>query len=200
MDILINVGIGLVAYLIGSLSPAIFISKLNNKNIMKEGSGNAGATNAVRVLGLKLGLLVFFLDLLKGALITLIALLLFGEFSGYIASVMVVIGHIFSVFHKFHAGKGVAPSIGVILVVDWRVGLICFVFGIILVLIIKRVSIGSICAAVCLPLSTWFLCPQYFVFSLIISLLIIVMHRKNIVRLFKGEEKPLEILVRKSKI
>lgn len=118
LDIFIYISIVIIAYLIGSISPAIQISKFKNVDIMKEGSGNAGATNVVRVLGLKFGLCVFIIDFLKGFLVTFIVLLIFGMTASYIASVTVVIGHIFSVFHKFRAGKGVAPSIGAVFAVD----------------------------------------------------------------------------------
>lgn len=117
-ELIINIVIAVLAYLIGSLSPSIFISKLKGKDILKEGSGNAGATNAVRVLGPKLGLCVFSLDFIKGFLVTFLSLTLIGNSAAYVASVAVIAGHIFSVFHKFHAGKGVAPSIGVIFAVN----------------------------------------------------------------------------------
>ena len=190
-DILIYICVGVVAYLIGSLSPAILISKIKGKNIMKEGSGNAGATNAVRVLGWGLGICVFGLDLLKGFLTTFLAWILFGAFCSYIAAIGVILGHIFSVFHKFKAGKGVAPSIGAVFAVDWRLALICLGFGLILVLITRKVSVGSISSAIVLPIVSWFLVKGFFIFAIIICALIVFSHRKNIVRLYKGEEKPL---------
>lgn len=107
------------------------------------------------------------------------------------ASIGVVIGHVFSVFHKFKAGKGVAPSIGVVFAADWRVALIAVVFGVILVLITRRVSVGSICAAIAFPFLTWYFCNEYLVFAIIIAAIVIFSHRGNIVRLFKGEEKKL---------
>lgn len=117
-DIIVYTCVAVLAYLIGSISPAIKIAKFNGKNIMKEGSGNAGATNAARVLGTKMGLCVFVLDFLKGFFVTLAVYFFFGSFASYVASVAVVVGHVFSVFYKFKAGKGVAPSIGVAFAVD----------------------------------------------------------------------------------
>lgn len=117
-DIAINVAICVAAYLIGSLSPSILITRLNGVDIRKEGSKNAGSTNVLRVMGAKFGLIVFALDVTKGALVTLVPMLIFGSITGYVASVGVVVGHIFSCFHKFKAGKGVAPAVGVALVVD----------------------------------------------------------------------------------
>lgn len=190
-DIVIYIFTIFIAFLIGSISPAIQISKLKDVDIMKEGSGNAGATNVVRVLGLKFGLCVFILDFLKGFLVTFIILLIFGTTASYIASVVVVIGHIFSIFHRFKAGKGVASSIGTVFAIDWRLALIALIFGLILVLLTRRVSIGSISAAVILPILSWFLTPSYLICSILIAILILFSHRQNIIRLYKGEEKPL---------
>lgn len=191
IQIFVHILVFICAYLIGSLSPAILISKLKGKNIMKEGSGNAGATNAVRVLGWPLGLCVFGLDLLKGFVTTFLVLMFLGSFISYIAGIGVIIGHIFSVFHKFRAGKGVAPSIGVVFAVDWRLALICLVFGLIMVLITRKVSVGSIASAIVLPIVAWFIAQSFFVFAILICVLIVFSHRKNIVRLYKGKEKPL---------
>ena len=117
MQFVIYIFVGIIAYLIGSISPAILISKSQNKDILNEGSKNAGATNAVRVLGLKLGLCVFALDVFKGFIVTFLAVFLLGLAYGYIASFALVVGHVFSCFHHFKAGKGVAPTIGVVLAV-----------------------------------------------------------------------------------
>lgn len=116
--LIIDIVAGILAYLIGSLSPAILISKLNGKDIMKEGSGNAGATNAFRVLGPKWGSLVFLLDFLKGFITTFLVFSFLGYMTGYIVGIALIVGHIFSIFHKFKAGKGVAPSIGVVFAID----------------------------------------------------------------------------------
>ncbi len=92
------------------------------------------------------------MDFIKGFLTTFLVGVFLGSFASYIAAVAVVIGHVFSVYHKFKAGKGVAPSIGVVFAVDWRLGLICLVFGLIMVLITRKVSVGSICSAIMLPI------------------------------------------------
>ena len=92
------------------------------------------------------------MDFIKGFLTTLLVAIFLGNFASYIAALSVVVGHIFSVYHKFKAGKGVAPSIGVVFAVDWRLGLICLVFGLIMVLITRKVSVGSICSSIMLPI------------------------------------------------
>ncbi|MDO5329191.1 MAG: glycerol-3-phosphate 1-O-acyltransferase PlsY [Coriobacteriia bacterium] len=179
------------AYLLGSISPAIRISKAYGIDIMKEGSGNAGSTNVLRVMGPKYAAMVFALDVLKGVIATLAPLFLVGDIAGYWASVAVLLGHCFPIFHKFKAGKGVAPGLGAMLAVDWRIGLIVLVVGLSLLFITKRMSVGSIYAAVVLPVATFFLHNPYFITSICVACLIIFMHRTNIVRLVKGEEKPL---------
>lgn len=118
VQIITNICVVIAAYLIGSLSPSILIAKLKGVEITKEGSGNAGATNSLRVLGKKLGFCVFLLDFLKGFVVVLLAGLFFGEFASYCASIAVVVGHIFSIYHKFRAGKGVSTSVGTIFAIN----------------------------------------------------------------------------------
>lgn len=118
LEIVIDICVVIAAYLIGSLSPSILIAKLKGIEITKEGSGNAGATNSLRVLGKKLGICVFLLDFIKGFVVVLLAGIFFGEFASYCASIAVVLGHIFSLYHKFRAGKGVSTSIGSIFAIN----------------------------------------------------------------------------------
>ena len=179
------------AYLLGSISPAIRISKACGVDIMKEGSGNAGSTNVLRVMGPRYAAIVFVLDIAKGAIGTLAPLLLVGATAGYWSSVAVLLGHCFPVFHHFKAGKGVAPGLGAMFAVDWRIALICLGVAIILFITTKRVSVGSLCAAFTLPIVTYALLPEYFIMSFCVACLIIFMHRSNIKRLMNGEEKKL---------
>lgn len=191
MNILICICVCIAAYLVGSLSPSFLIAKLKGIEITKEGSGNAGATNSFRVLGKKLGACVFLLDFLKGFAVVFISALIFGEIISYCAFIAVVVGHVFSVYHKFCAGKGVSTSIGSIFAINWILGIIVFVFGILLVIATRRVSIGSLSAALVLPIAAWFIQPGFFFFSLAITAILFFSHRKNIIRLVKGKEKPL---------
>lgn len=108
----------IVAYFVGSISPSIAISKAKGVDITTKGSGNAGSTNTLRVLGPKVGLSVFLLDFIKGFVVVFVAHLLFGDLTSYFAGIFVILGHIFSIYHHFKAGKGVATGIGVLFAVN----------------------------------------------------------------------------------
>ena len=122
--------IGVLSYLFGSVNWAVIISKLKRTDIRKMGSGNPGTLNMGRNLGFKFGILTFFLDLLKGAIPTLIAFFVFGEemfvgsdfyirdFAVYLCGLCVVLGHIYPIYFKFKGGKGIASTIGVFLVAE----------------------------------------------------------------------------------
>ena len=124
------VALGIFSYLFGSINWALIISKIKRTDIRRMGSGNPGTLNMSRNLGLKIGLLTFFLDVLKGAIPTLVAFFFFGEskfsgsefyiydFSIYLCGLCVVLGHIYPIYFKFKGGKGIASTIGVFLVAE----------------------------------------------------------------------------------
>lgn len=203
----------ILSYLIGSIPNSIIISKaVSGIDIRKHGSGNAGGTNVMRVLGWKYGLTVIFLDALKGAIaVVLIARLHFGPlpfenispFDDFtlvqiIAGMSAVIGHIWTVFAGFKGGKGIATALGMLLTlitIDMLIAVGVFTF---VVLISRYVSLGSIIAAISVP-STLFIrenlfhvdIPGYstlFPFIIGITVLVIFTHRKNLVRIFNGNE------------
>ena len=118
IKVIIYISCFVVAFLIGGISPAILISRAKGIDITKTGSGNAGATNTFRVLGKKLGITVFLLDVLKGFAVTFLIGLVLGENASYFAALGVVLGHVFSVYNKFKGGKGVASAIGVVFAVN----------------------------------------------------------------------------------
>lgn len=190
----------IVAYFIGSIPFAYIIVKLVKKiDIRTVGSGNAGATNAARVLG-KWGFIsVFLLDALKGFLPVFISLHYYGQtMITLIVAAVVVLGHTYTVFLGFKGGKGVATGAGVFLALapaEIGIGLVVFV---IVFLATKMVSAGSILAsitlliAVCL-MSNWFALK---VLTAVIVFFVIFKHRSNIVRIIKGEENK---FVRKKK-
>ena len=144
--------IAVVSYLFGNVNTAILISKAMKRDIRKEGSGNPGTMNMSRVFGVKIGLLVLVLDILKGVIPTLISGLFFGDalvegttlpvslLARYCAGFFVVLGHIFPVFYKFKGGKGIASTIGVFLVTEWYIAVI---FGVVALLFIFITRIGS---------------------------------------------------------
>lgn len=203
----------ILSYLIGSIPNSIIISKaVSGIDIRKHGSGNAGGTNVMRVLGWKYGLTVIFLDALKGAIaVVLIARLHYGPlpfenispFDDFtlvqiIAGMSAVIGHIWTVFAGFKGGKGIATALGMLLTLITIDMLIAVGVFTLVVLISRYVSLGSIIAAISVP-STLFIrenlfhvdIPGYstlFPFIIGITVLVIFTHRKNLVRIFNGNE------------
>ena len=206
----------LAAYLIGSISGAIILSrKISGEDIRCEGSKNAGTTNMLRVHGKKAAAFTLLIDVLKGVAATLIGVAIdsyilkngaYGAFEStyllgsmkYIAAVFAVIGHDFPIYFGLKGGKGVATSIGVVLVLDWKIGLIVLAAALIIMFTTRYVSLGSISAAVIYVCSVAVymvakgkLNIPYFICALILCLLIIVKHHANIVRLKNREENKL---------
>ena len=203
MELLYTIATGIIAYLIGSINSSILISKaVMGKDIRESGSGNAGATNMLRTMGKKYAIITLVIDILKGVVALLLAKLAmsFGAYdvSMYIAGVAVVVGHNFPVFFGFKGGKGVATSLGVILLLDWKIGLITFAIAIVIMAISKYVSLGSIMAAVVfmiLQIAVMIINDSFDVTRLVCVLilggLLIIRHRANIVRLLNGTENKL---------
>ncbi len=184
------------SYLLGSIPNGyIFGMKFAGKDIRNFGSGNVGATNVARVAGYKIGLLVAILDIAKGYISVLIAqYFLLPEYSMtfvFIAAILAIIGHNWSIFLSLNGGKGVATSVGIILRLFPYSLLILFIVWIVMIVLTKMVSVGSILGAVSLPISVAFIYSTgtpYIIFSSIITLLIIFSHRSNIKRIINGNE------------
>ena len=186
----------LLSYLIGSFSSAYFLGKMSkNIDIRSYGSGNAGATNALRVLGKKMGALTFFMDFIKGIIAVFIGNAIFGFTGSLLAGVFVVLGHNWPVFLGFKGGKGVATSFGVLLVLNWQTALLCFLIGAIVIIVTRYVSLGSIVAAIVAPiiivLTTQSIDKYLYITIVILALLSVSRHKANILRLCKGEENRL---------
>ena len=154
----------LIGYALGSISfSVIFSKKIAGFDLREKGSGNAGSTNALRTAGKKVAILTLICDILKGLVAILLAILI-GNIFKYenmdilvqIAAIASIIGHTFPVFFGFKGGKGVATSLGVLLLVNWKIGLICLIFALILMAITKMVSVGSIAAAILFPVLVLF--------------------------------------------
>jgi len=187
-----------LSYFIGSISSSIIISKImTGDDIRKQGSGNAGATNALRVLGKKGGILTLLGDILKTVISILISKIVLSEdtdLAVYLSGVGAVLGHNYPVWFGFKGGKGIAVSITAILFADYRIGLIVLLVSILVMAITKYVSLGSVLgAALCIILSIVFRWHDtyYILFTVIVGLLAIYRHKTNIVRLIKGEENKL---------
>ena len=208
----------LVAYLIGSISGAIIISKrVSGSDIRESGSKNAGTTNMLRVHGKKLAVMTLLVDVIKGVIAVLIGIMIdavierqYGMMSfvspeewlvgsmKYIAAVFAILGHDFPIYFGFKGGKGVATSIGVALMLDWKVGLIVMIAALIIMATSRYVSLGSVIGAVIYPcivaafmLGMGEFNTVYLVSAIIIGLLIIVKHKSNIERLKNGTENKL---------
>ena len=198
----------LLAYLIGSVSFAIIFSKkFAGIDVREKGSGNAGSTNVLRTAGKKAGALTLLCDCLKGVLAVLIALIASAIVKGtdatllvQLAGIFVVLGHTFPVFYGFKGGKGVATSLGVLLIMNWQIGLICLVFALVLIALTKMVSLGSIGAAILFPILALFIhehyivsTGSYFVFALLLAAFVVFNHRENVKRLLEGKENKLSL-------
>ncbi len=202
MDIIISIALFLLAYLLGSIPSAVWIGKIfyNNIDVRDHGSGNAGFTNAMRVLGLKAGIPVLFFDIAKGFFAVYI-FFLFPEsvITGFtqqlfpiILGLLALVGHIFPVLAQFRGGKGVATGAGLLLsLYPLGAGLALGTFLIIL-FISRYVSLSSIIASLSFPIWVILWYPgkniSLLVFSFFLSSMIIFTHRKNIGRLMRGEE------------
>lgn len=183
----------LLSYLIGSFSSAFIIGKIFMKIDIREfGSGNAGATNAIRVMGKKLGISTFILDVFKGMLAVIISRAILGYNGGYIGAVFAVLGHNWPVLIGFKGGKGVATSLGVILIFHWPTAIICVLIGMTVSLITRFVSLGSIVFLVTTPIVNAIITPkfskQFFITTLILALLAIYRHKANFKRIASGTE------------
>lgn len=197
--------VAIIAYLLGSISFSVIISKkMAGFDVREKGSGNAGSTNVLRTVGKKAAALTLLCDCLKGVIAVLIAHIagkimkdLDASLLVQLAGIFVVIGHTFPVFFKFKGGKGVATSLGVLLIVNWQIGLICLVFALILMALTRFVSLGSVSAAILFPVLTIFIHTNYLVpgnyiiFGAILAILVIFNHRANVKRLLTGTENKL---------
>ena len=205
MKYLIIIAVAVISYLIGSVNFSILISKaISGKDIRESGSGNAGATNMLRTHGKKMGVLTLLLDVLKGIVAIIIAMIVdkkIGANTGilsYIAGVCVILGHNFPIYFGFKGGKGVATSLGVVLMLDWKVGLIVAVCAIAIMAITRYVSLGSIlggAAYIVVEIVKAIVTKNYNIVQLvcvvIIGGLLIARHHANIKRLLSGTENKL---------
>ncbi|MBQ6582802.1 MAG: glycerol-3-phosphate 1-O-acyltransferase PlsY [Mogibacterium sp.] len=180
-----------VSYCIGDINPAILIGRLHGVDIRKEGSGNAGTTNVLRVLGKRAALATLLIDVLKGFIPVKIGLMLGGPQLGGICFIFAVLGHIFPALYQFKGGKGVATSLGAALALNWQSALLLIVIAVGLAAITRYMSLGSICAAVAYPFLILYFRKECLLYVIPVAILVIWMHRSNIGRLLHGEESKL---------
>lgn len=200
----------ILAYLTGSTATAVWAGKIfHGIDVREHGSGNAGATNVIRVLGWKTGIPVLLVDVSKGWLAAMLpvffniaephsALLVNLQI---VSGLMAIAGHIFPIFAGFRGGKGVATIFGVLLAINPLLTILCFGVFLCVFVISGYVSLSSITAGLAFPvlLFLFFDTPSLFfkIFSVLISIGLIITHRKNISRLIKGTESK---LIRKSSV
>ena len=201
--------IALIAYAIGSVNFSVIISKkMAGFDVREKGSGNAGSTNVLRTVGKKAAAITLVCDILKGVVAILVALVigLFAKESSKailveVAALAVVLGHTFPIFFEFRGGKGVATSLGIILLINWKIGLICLVFALTLMALTRMVSLGSISASVLFAVLTMFITDSYVagiehdfsfvVFGVLLAAFVIFNHRSNLKRILNGTENKL---------
>ncbi|MGM0410500.1 MAG: glycerol-3-phosphate 1-O-acyltransferase PlsY [Bacillota bacterium] len=183
------------SYIIGSIPTAYLLTKkLSGRDLREYGSGNVGATNAARLLGVKMGFLVAVVDILKGFFTILIAQLILTQGTSiiyiFIIGIAVILGHNFSIFLNFSGGKGVATTLGVVMKILPLSFLIFIIVWILITIITRYVSLASIFAAISLIISSYFLKENiyYFYYMIIMTSSIILTHRENLKRLINGEE------------
>ena len=202
---LLSILIVIVAgYLLGSISPGVVLSRLFAKtDIRSQGSGNAGTTNMLRVLGRKMALLTFIGDMLKGIIAVFIGKwLIGGELGGLLGVVGAVLGHYYPLYFGFKGGKGIATSFGSLLFVFPVQALLAFAVFLILVAVTHYVSVGSIAAAITLPLLiviTRFQEPTLWIITVCIGASVVWRHRANIKRLMNHTENKLDFSTLKGK-
>lgn len=214
MEVLYIILGAFVAYLMGSFITAIWYGKhYHNIDIRTCGSGNAGATNTFRVLGKRAGTIVMLIDIFKGWLATSLAVFLVRfdiidpvqlDVYKLIYGLAAVTGHIFPIFERFKGGKGIATLLGMVFSIQFEAALVCLAVFLIVLISSKYVSLGSIISTLSFPLMLIFVprfhteTPIIIVFGFAIFLMVVLTHKKNLKRLFHGEENKTYLIPRKN--
>ena len=204
MPVLAYIVVAVAAYLLGSIPFGFLVAKAKGVDIRSVGSGNIGATNAMRVLGKPVGIFVLLLDVLKGyaavAWLPLAVLKIFNaanpdiETFCIIAGIFAVLGHNYTCWLKFKGGKGIATTAGVYLALAWPAMLIALGIFILAVALTKYVSVGAIVAAIALPVIIWMMMPHNLFLGIVttaLGVMAIYKHKSNIQRLMAGTENRL---------
>ena len=212
MSLIIKLLLIIAAYLIGSIPSSVWIGrKFYGVDVREHGSGNAGFTNTVRVLGWRAGLPVFLADVLKGylavSLVRLTNVYIIGtaDFVNFqlILGAAAVLGHIFPVYVGFKGGKGVATLLGLLLAIQPQPTLICIGIFVVVFLTTRYVSLSSMIAGISFPILIIFVfkttISSLVIFSMIVSILLLLTHQKNIERLLNREESKAKIVKRRNR-
>lgn len=202
---------GIIAYVIGSIPSSIWIGKSYfGKDVRDFGSGNAGATNTFRVLGKRAGIIVLLLDILKGVTAASLILYMPSVSQGtdqyvnlqLLYGILAVVGHIFPVFENFNGGKGIATLFGMLIGIHYILAVACVALFIIVLLLTRYVSLSSILATISFPILMIYIFnrdePLFIAFGIAAALMVVITHKKNIVRLLNGEETKANLFKSKS--
>lgn len=200
-----------LAYLIGSMPSSVWLGRaLHGIDVREHGSGNAGATNTFRVLGKEVGIIVLFLDIIKGVTAASLVLFLASVEPGsekyinlqLLFGLLAVVGHIFPIYEQFNGGKGIATLFGMLIGIHYVIALALLVLFIIVLLTTKYVSLSSMLAAISFPILSIFVFkhdePLFIAFGIAAAILVILTHQKNIVRLIQGEEAKAKLFKNKA--
>lgn len=196
----------IIAYILGSIPTAVWVGKtFYQTDVREHGSKNAGATNTFRVLGKKPGIVVLLIDILKGIIAVSIPLWFNLSLSNQemvsnyqlVAAIAAVVGHVFPLFAQFKGGKGVATSLGVIIGIHPPAAALCLGIFLLTFLVSQYVSLGAIVAAFSFPFLVEFIFNNEFfwlrLFSISLSLAVILTHHKNIKRIAQGTENKMNL-------
>jgi glycerol-3-phosphate acyltransferase PlsY len=197
---------GLIAYLLGSIPTSVWLGKsYYGIDVREHGSKNAGATNTFRILGQKPGIIVLFIDILKGATAVLLPYFFLQYKIDYerliqiqlLTAILAILGHVFPLFANFKGGKGVATSLGIIIGIHPPAAGICLGVFLVVFILSKYVSLGAIITAISFPLLIIFLFNVDSIwlrgFSILLGSVVVLTHKKNILRLVKGEESKMNL-------
>lgn len=180
-----------IAYLIGNISPSTIIARLYGLDIKKEGSGNAGTTNVLRVLGAKAALATLAIDIIKGFVAVTLGQNNCGRMGAMACFVAVVFGHIYPALYKFKGGKGIATSFGAAWAINWPSAFAAMAIAIVAAGSSRKMSVGSLAAAIAYPLLILYYYPKILPVAIFMAVVLVFTHRTNIKRLIKGEESEL---------
>jgi glycerol-3-phosphate acyltransferase PlsY len=195
LDVLLAAITIVIAYFLGTIPSGYLVAKVRGVNIQQVGSGNIGATNVLRALGVVPAVIVVILDPLKGALATLLpGIVGLGPWVTALAGLAAVLGNDFNVLLRMKGGKGIATSIGVFMVIDPLTTLMCLVLGVFTILLSRYVSLGSLVGMAALPLFVIvqgeYIGPRLLLAAALLGLAV-YRHSSNIQRLVAGNERRL---------
>ena len=178
----------LIAYMLGNISPSTILAKAKGIDIKKAGSGNAGTTNALRVLGAKAAVITLAIDIGKGFLAVFLAGMFLNPMQVSFCALAVFLGHVWPLLLKFKGGKGVATAFGALLALNWQLALICL--GIVVLVVT---------AALAFPFLAYFMEKEFLPAGICMALILIFKHRANIARILSGNESKLSFKKKENK-